>query len=807
MGYTELKVVPDGKRLETKIKTNASSYEPRQQVEVSINTQVRGKGVPAEVVLMAVDEGVLALSNYQTPDLFDFFYGGAPISVFTMDNRSYVIGQRNFGEKGENRGGGGALASKLGGTDLRSRFLFTPYYAAAVHTDSKGRAKVSFELPDNLTTFRIMAVSLTPSEFGQAQSQITVSKPVMLTPSLPRFARENDRFACGVIVHNYKDNKGDFTVQASAAGNVQLEDNAPQHVKIPKGSSQEVLWKCRAVQSGKATLSFAAKGRYQDGLQNELVVSTPEQEQTLALYAATQKTQDEVIAAPANVNKLADNRVSVSVASTALLQLKGALSYLLDYPYDCLEQQLSKATVAVTAAGLVKDFKLADNAQLRRNAQNVLNNLGSYQHASGGFGYWPGSMPDPYVTAYALDIALQAKQAGFDVPTKRIEQAVTWLENAFSTSAQHAFIYTLPQTDTTRAYSVYVLTRYGKNTQSAFNTLYAKRTDLPSSAVAYLLLAAREDGRNRSIQETLAQQLLDKVVHTPTAAYVDQGAELPWLHENNVTATAQALRALLVSGLAPDFSYQLAAWLVGQLNAQGHWNDTYSNALALRALQQYYAMYEKEVPGFTATVKAQDKTLLSASFAGRSLEQITQQFPFAAVYDGSSHARFTFEKQGTGTLYYTLAQHYTPAAYNQPVDAGFSVTRTISTLDGKPATQILTGERYKVTLHIKTPATRSFVVAQDFIPAGFTLVNTTLATESVTQAQLLEEDNIAFTHTQQYEDRIYGYTQELPAGEHRFSYLVTAIAPGSYVYPAAWASQMYAPEVFGRNTTSTLVIE
>ncbi|MBR5151464.1 MAG: hypothetical protein IKW71_01365, partial [Elusimicrobiaceae bacterium] len=195
VGYVNLNVVPETKRLVTTLKANAKKYEPREQVTLDIATKVQGKGVPAEVVVMAVDEGVLALSNYQTPDLFDFFYGSKPLSVFTMDNRSYVIGQRNFGEKGENRGGGGAANSKLAGTDLRSRFLFTPYFASAVHTDAKGRAQVSFQLPDNLTTFRLMAVSLTAREFGKAEDKITVSKPVMLTPNVPSFARTGDVFA------------------------------------------------------------------------------------------------------------------------------------------------------------------------------------------------------------------------------------------------------------------------------------------------------------------------------------------------------------------------------------------------------------------------------------------------------------------------------------------------------------------------------------------------------------------------------------------------------------------------------------
>ncbi len=805
IGYVNLNVIPDGKRLVTTLKTNAKKYEPGQQVTVSLDTKVRGKGVPAEVVVMAVDEGILALSNYQTPDLFDLFYGSAPLSVFTMDNRSYVIGQRNFGEKGENRGGGGAAGSKLGGTDLRSRFLFTPYYAAAVQTDAKGRAKVSFELPDNLTTFRIMAVALREGEFGNAQSQITVSKPVMLTPSLPRFAREGDQFNCGAILYNYEDEKGKFTVEAAATGAVTLGGLPTQEVIVPKGQSREVLWKCQAGKPGKATVSFAAKGRYSDGVQTQFTVSTPEKEQHLAVYGATQSAQAELIDEPRRLNMSADNRVTLSVAATALLQLKGAISYLLTYPYNCLEQQLSKIVPAVFAPQLVKDFKLADEAALRQTAQGVLSNLGATQAADGGFGYWPNTLPDPYVTAYALDVALQAKQAGLDVPTKAIDKAVAWLEN--TQHPQQAYAYSAAQTDTVRAYSAYVLARYGKNTDSLFNTLYAKRVGLSSTAVAYLLQAAQAAGRSQAIKQALAQQLLDKMVYLPTAAYVEAGDNLTYLHENNVSATAHALQALLAANLAPDNAYQMATWLISQLNAQGNWNDTHTNAAVLRALQAYYTAREKAVPNFTAIVKQADEVRLAATFAGRSMKEETASLPFAVAYGGGSAARFNFTKQGTGTLYYTLGQRYTPASYDTPVDAGFSVTRTFATLDGKPATEILVGERYNVTLHIKTVAARTFVVAEDFIPAGFSLVNTTLATESSTQAELLAQDNTAFTHTEQYDDRIYGFADELPAGTHQFSYLVTATSSGTYTVPAAWVSQMYAPEVFGRNTTSTLVIK
>ncbi len=808
IGYVNLNVVPEGKRLLTTITPNAKKYQPGDKVTLSVSTKLKGKGgVPAEVVVMAVDEGILALSNYQTPDLFDFFYGSKPISVFTMDNRSYVIGQRSFGEKGENRGGGGANNSKLAGTDLRSRFEFSPYFAAAVQTDAKGRAQVSFALPDNLTTFRLMAVSITPSEFGKAQEKITVSKPIMVTPNMPRFAREGDAFACGAIVYNFEDEKGVFNVQMNAMGSLQSEGLSQQTVSVPKGQSREVTWKCRAVKTGESTVSFVAKGRHTDGVQTEVVVSMPEREQTLAVSGATQTQQVQGIEQPASLQAFADNRVNVSLSSTALLQVKGALSYLLAYPYNCLEQQMSKLVAAVQAGTLVRDFKLADEKELHRQAQQILDTLTSYQHMSGGYGYWPDSLPDVYVTAYALDVALSAKQAGFDVPTKSIDKAVSWLQRAFNQQAVHAYAYNSRELDTARAYSAYVLARYGKNTDSVFNTLYAKRTDLSPIAAAYLLEAAHVDNRQQEIQKALAQQLVNKLVYAPTTAYVDEGVAMPWLHGNNVSATAHTLRALLQADQPVDADFQMVSWLLTQLNAQGYWNDTSTSAAVLRALQTYYAKREAEDPHFAATVKQGDATILMQTFEGRNVEEKTVQIPFAQVYQQGRETLFTFAKQGLGTLYYNLAQHYTPAAYTSPVNAGLQVTRSISTLDGNPVQTILTGERYKITLHIKNAATRSFVAVEDYIPAGFALVNTSLATESATQAELVAADNRVFNRVEQYEDRIYGFSDELPAGEHTFSYLVTAIAAGTYTYPAAWASQMYEPSVFGRTATSTLTIE
>lgn len=805
-GYVNLLVTPQSKKLDVAVKTAKTEYRPGQEVRVKLTTKLGGKGMPAQVTLYAVDEGMLALTDYKTPNVFEWFYGRRPLSVFTADNRSYVIGQRNFGEKGENRGGGGSAYAKLGGVDLRSNFSFVPFYSAQVVTDKKGRAEVKFKLPDNLTKFRIMAVAVREQDFGSAQTQINVSKPLMITAQVPQTVREKDEFSCRAVVYNYADKNGVLSVQAAAQGSVQLLQQTSQTVTVPIGQAKSVSWPCVAKQTGNAQIVFSVKGRKEnDGVSTQVKVSTVEKIQTLALYNHTADNQAEVTVRPSNTSANVKNQITVSLASTALLNIKGALTYLMTYPYECLEQQMSKIRPVITSHSLITDFKLGDVTQLKKRAQEILTQLDKYQHFSGGLGYWPNSLPDPYVTSYALETAYLAKQAGLTVPQQTVEEALAWLEKAFAKNQTLAFRYSSHEVQTARAYSTYVLALYGKPADALFNGLYAQYAALPLQANVYLLKAANVLNRPESVQEKLAQVLRNHIVHTPQFAYFSVNSPRGWLHQSDVTATANVLEALLVTRRPFAQAPQAAAWLLSQRNAQGHWNSTSENAAVLSALQTYEKTVENQTPDFIARVLLNGEEKMSTSFQGRQLTQTVSNFPFSEVYAKDNTARFNFAKTGVGTLFYTLVQTYEPASYDTPLSAGLEISRQITTLDGAPVTQLKAGQRYYVTLTVRTTAPRHFVVAEDYIPAGAEVVNTSLATEQTVYAG--NDTQPAFNRIERYDERVAAFADYLPAGTHTFTYMLSAVTDGTFAYPSAWASLMYDPALFGRTATQTLVID
>ncbi len=807
-GYVNLTVSQQQREISTTLTPNKNSYLPGEEVSLSLQTSVQGKAAPAYVTVMAVDEGVLSLTGYKRPDLMDVFYAPQPLSVSTADNRVFIIGQRNFGEKGENRGGGGGVSDKLGGADLRSRFEFTPYFQAFVRTDSKGRGKIKFTLPDNLTTFRVMAVSATVREFGGAETALKVSQPLMVTPKMPRFARVGDSFQCGAVVYNYEDEKGNITVSAQAQGGVRLE-GGEKKIQVAKGAAQVVTWNCRAEQPATAEVAFFAQaGQNSDGVKITLPVVEVEKEQTLALYSATTESQEQVLEKPSLVNEKVPAEAAVSLASTALIHLRGAIGYLLNYPYDCLEQKMSKIRPVIDGADMIEDFGLGDLTQYKKQTQDILNQMTQYQSDAGGFAYWPGSLPDPYVTAYALDTAWRAQQAGYKVDTASLNRAAAWLKGLFGKNQPQAYPYSITENETARAYAVLVLSLYGEKMEGQFNNLYAKRNSLSAPAQAYLLLAAKQLNQGADVKLQLAQDLLNRTQYGAQTVHFSAQGQQPWLHMDDVKVTALSLESLLVVGDYLPQPYQAVQWLIQQLGKEGYWSNTSSNAAVLSALNAYYQLKESVEPDFTASVSLDGKNVLSALFKGRTLTTTNGQWPFEQVYKKASQARVRFVKAGTGTLYYTLWQHYAPAAYAEPVNAGYEVSRQVTDLEGNPVTEFKAGARYKVTLHVRGTASGQFVVLEDFIPAGFEIVNTSLATESQQQAASLNQDTWGgFTRDEKYDDRILVFADYLTAGEHNYSYLVQAATAGDFAYPSLWASQMYEPAVFGRNATSRIVVK
>src|SRR5262245_3586915 len=200
LGYVELRVEDLTKRLTVSVKANKEEYRPANSATLALDVKdMRDRGVPSEVTLWAVDYGVLSLTSYQTPDVLGSVYVRKALQVLNQDNRQRIVSRRVLTPKGDTDGGGGG--GETGAGTLRKDFRVLAFWLGSVTTDTAGHASVNVNLPESLTTYRIMAVAADRlSRFGSGDSEVRINKPVTLKPTFPRFLAVGDRAHFGAVI-------------------------------------------------------------------------------------------------------------------------------------------------------------------------------------------------------------------------------------------------------------------------------------------------------------------------------------------------------------------------------------------------------------------------------------------------------------------------------------------------------------------------------------------------------------------------------------------------------------------------------
>ncbi|MFH1259594.1 MAG: MG2 domain-containing protein [Elusimicrobiota bacterium] len=811
IGYTNLPVDPGDKNLTVTVKSDKTGYKPGETVKIKLQVSgAKNKAAAADLTVSVADQGILSLIDYQTPNSFPYFYGPKPLSVETAETRLHIIGQRNYGEKGESRGGGGGLLES--GMYFRSKFLPTVYWNPRVLTDNKGKAELSFVLPDNLTTFRIMATAQTKDScFGAGESKFVVNKPLLLKPSLPRFALIGDRFSAGVLCHNNTAADGTVTIEAGVKGMKLIGQNSRQIV-LAQGEAKEVKFEFLADKTGTAEFFFkAAMAGETDGLKWTVPVKIPRPTEAVATYGSTLDKSKEGIKIPADIYDEASS-INLSVAPTALVGLKGGLEYLFDYPYGCLEQKTSKTLPLILAGDFIDIFNLAalKEHSARELISSYLNELPQFQTPSGGFTFWKeGGLDSPYLTAYVLWAIGAAKAGGYAVNEETRTKACEYLRNYLrGNHTQWSWPYNVNAELVVKALCVYALSLNGYSEQAYITNLYQKLDQLPLFGKVYLLKAVHREKMDKTMRENIVQSIANKAKFSPTTVHFEESDDrgMEWIWHSNTRTTAAILQGLLeVEGSYPN-AEKVARWLT-QERKSGRWLTTQENIYVFYAFAEYVKAYEKENPDFTAEVLLDGKEIIREMFKGRTLEAKNTKISLQG-YKRDILLPMIFQKTGAGRLYYDLRMIYAPKGDLEPRTEGLSVEKKIEPFKAgkiQGNSYNLSG-RYKVTIRVKTEQERQFVVVDDPLPAGFEVVNMSFSTESQEETRKFGEsdDNSfyrwwgTFDHWENYDDRVLIFANYLERGEHTYSYLVQATTPGDFLLPATKAEEMYTPEVFGR---------
>ena len=892
-GTTKLEISAESKRIVVEVAPEREVLAPKETLRLRLRTKTRdGEALPAALAVMVVDEGVLSLMGYETPDPLSFFHRERAPGARVFDLRSSLLRRAQEPSSGkdnaspmvpmkaeqweindalnkdkasvdENGGayrppqeaglygaGGGGKGGGKGGQDVALRKLFasTAYFNPEVMTDALGEAVIEIPMPENLTAFRIMVVAVDPAQadrFGSGEARVRVRKPIMIRPSLPRFANYGDRFDAAVMVDNQTDETQAIEVGVRGLG-VSITGEDRSTVEIPAGESREVRFPMAVRGVGQARLQFAALAKGgRDATEVTFPLLVPATRQAFADYGITEGSVARVIKAPMEALS-GFGGLELSLSSTALGGLEDATRYLLDYDYECSEQSASRLLPIFVLGPIMDGFgSIADGADKDRRATIAVQGIGrllSRQNRDGGFRLWDTAGRSwPYVSAWVTFALIEGKKAGFAVDERALTKALLYLEKYISRDGETPYGRTYDWSS--RAFALWLLSREGRGAEH-LAAVWSHREDMPLYAQAWMLSAAhryRQGEQSERLRAEISSQVIEdaKSAHFVEARSeaVTEGLEL--LMHSSVQTDAIALMALLeVAPADPLLPKVMAGIMEGRDPREGgRWPTTHANAWALLAADQYYKTVENVEPNFVAQVFLGDEFAGAQEFRGRSLAVTQQSIPMGTLQK-SPERLLTLAKQGPGKLYYRIGLRYAPADLSVAAeDQGFEVYRNYEAVAqgqgpadpaalrqlGDGTWEVKAGTLVRVDLTVVVRDRASYVVVDDPLPAGFegqnSSFNTTL--QDVSTSREADPGSDAggesspwwrrywrWDHVELRDDRLLLFADRLPAGVYTYSYIAKATTLGEFQLPPVHAEGMYTPERFGHSASSVVrVIE
>jgi hypothetical protein len=835
LGYAAISVVPDAARLSADITPAKTLYEPGETVDLGVRVKsAAGAGVRSEVTLFAVDEAIVNLTGYRPPDPISFFYEPRGLNVNTVDNRPYVLRQRFFGSKGDEAGGGGGAEDPGMGGVVRSDFRVTPFWTGSLVTGPDGGAKASFKLPDNLTTFKIFAVAADASRFGSGDSQVTVRKDFMVTPSFPRFATRGDRFLAAVQAHNLTGETGTVTLAVTAPPGVSVEQPTLTFA-LPGKASTNLRIPMKALALGDAL--FTVRGELKtaatmkrDGFEHRIPILAPAASESAVVFGALRADREsrrEQIALPTNIHPDAGG-LSLQTASSLMQDLRVSLEYLQAYPHGCVEQTSSRLWGAGVHYRLQEDFKLQGDRIDLTLLTAILSHLYKFQTENGGLSYWPGNeRANPWGTAWAL-MALKAV-ALQEIPVRGpfVKKALDYLAREVKKSDEDKWWgYTFSASS--RVFMLLALAQWDRFEPGIADSLEPRMGELSILTRAQLLetLALQKAKIGRTSESFLAklrQSIMNSaVIEGAQASFRERPfANWEYLFYTDDRTTGAVLSALVATDPGSSLLPKIVAYLQ-QARKNGRWMNTQENAFCVRALFDYYRAVEKETPNFNATVQMRGESISQVRWIGRTLKLEKQDFPMAdlaAKLSPGVPADLVFSKEGPGVLYYTARLSYAPLPGAKPALSGFSLGRKYFHNEGPKAgmadTTFKAGETVKVVLTISSPSPRTFVALEDPLPAGFEILDDRLQTSTralMKEATPAQEEGwhwfpVGWTHREAHDHKQAAYADRFQQGERAFVYIVRATTPGVYTAAAGKIECMYFPEIFATTGGETVTVK
>ncbi|WP_250451692.1 Ig-like domain-containing alpha-2-macroglobulin family protein [Caballeronia sp. ATUFL_M2_KS44] len=821
-GLASIKVGTASHKLAVSVTPDAKSYSVRAKAHVKIKVALPdGKPAPAgtQIAVAAVDEALLELMPNRSWNVLDAMLQQRAYGVETATAQMEIVGRRHFGRKAVPAGGGG------GHSATRELFDTLLLWNPRVTLDANGEASVDVPLNDALTRFRIVAIATVGAgRFGTGSASIQSTQDLQLISGLPPLVRVGDAFRAQVTLRNGTD-RAMRVVVTPHAGALALDART---VELAAGSSKELVWDVAtpdvlganasaalawdvsAVEQGTGKASDAVK------LTQRVVAAIPVTVQQ-ATIAQVDGTLALPVAPPADAsrstNGIVRGGVAVSLQPKLADGLPGVRRWFERYPYNCLEQQTSRA------------LGLMDAAQW----QAVLTRMPAYLDRDGLANYFPP--PDdtrptgsPALSAYLLAVSDEAGKLDrrFALPADLRDRLAAGLANFVDGKIERKFWAPRNDLDFEKLAAIEALSRYGLAQPRMLGSITVAPNQWPTSAVLdYYAILSRVDGiPDREEKRAQAEQIV-------RARLTYQGTRLNFSTEHDddlwwlmTSVETNAARTALLFADAPGWKDEMPRLVAGLLAMQQHgaWQTTTANLWGALAVGRFSRLFESTpVTGSTAIAlgssaqrvnwDAAAPVATASATSPMSATPITKTANTRSTILPWSTGPLTLTQDGTGKPWATI-ESLAAVALKAPLAAGYRITKTVTPVEPAVKGELSRGDIVRVHLDIDAQSDMTWVVVNDPIPAGATILGSGLGRDSEAATQGEKQDSGAWpAFVERSFDGYRAYYDYLAKGKLQVEYTMRLNNAGTFGLPPTRVEALYAPSTFGALPNAPMVVK
>ena len=666
-------------------------------------------------------------------------------------------------------------------SDFRSTILWLP----DVKTDADGAATVKVKYPDSLTTWSATArAATTGNQFGWGNSSTRTKQPLIVRLQAPRFFVVGDQVTVSAVINNNTDQPMIVSPALTADGLTLQQANAKQPaVEVKANSETRVDWQVVVTHASEAKLKVEARGaKFADAMEKTFTIFEHGIEKFVSRSGKMRGDSVSIKLDIPQERRGDSTALTVQVGPSMATTMLDALPYLIEYPYGCTEQTMSRFLPAAITAKTLRDLGLKpetamkkvfggieptsaaathtnaprDLRELDRVTKASLERLYDFQHPDGGWGWWKEGESDHFMTAYVVWGMTLAKQAGIDVKSDSLDRAIGFLDKELveeerSYDAQAWMLHALAVNHAAQKRS-----EVGKFQSAAFTNLWNNREKLNAYTRALLALSAHSYGYSAQAK-TLVENLENgvKIDSKPDTSIVQRGAQssdpsvigtahwgddgIYWRwSDGGVEATAFVLRALLAIDPQHKLIEPVTNWLVK--NRRGsQWSNTRDTAIVVLTLNDYLRTSGELQPVVGYQVLVNGSSVATRQITADDALSAPTRFavPRELIRDGANEVTIV-RKNGAGPLYFSAeAEFFSLEEPLKPVGNEIFVRRQYFKLVNHPTLlkgvvservpfndgeTVKSGERVEVVLTVEAKNNYEYLLFEDLKPAGLEAV-------------------------------------------------------------------------------------